>query len=101
MPASPQKTVELQKQNLATLEKTIQTLSSEAGLTWISATEIFRKAASEGQFVYYETDTHWDTEGRRLAAELVTAQLLGKKASPVPRFLSRSPKTRTPPTIIK
>lgn len=60
------------------LEAVVQKTVGANGIQWISLTPPFEAAAREGRFLYYETDTHWNSEGRQLAAEFVASQLREK-----------------------
>ncbi|HJS81251.1 MAG TPA: hypothetical protein VJ742_00270 [Nitrososphaera sp.] len=60
------------------VETAIQALCRETGIELISLTPTFERAAIQGEFLYYPFDTHWNSEGRQLAASLV-AQRLGSR----------------------
>jgi hypothetical protein len=55
------------------VEAVVQKTVGANGIQWISLTQPFEAAAREGRFLYYETDTHWNSEGRQLAAEFVAS----------------------------
>ncbi len=74
-PGIPEDSAQKQKQARAELESAVELAVKEAGLEWLSLTEAFENAAKAGEFVYYETDTHWNARGRTLAAELAAAKL--------------------------
>lgn len=71
-PGISKTSIELQKERRGEVEKTIEAAARKNGISWISLTPAFEKAAADGKFVYYETDTHWDTEGRKIAAREVS-----------------------------
>lgn len=79
MPGMSRQSVELQIKQKDEMEKAIRTAAEDAGVEWLSFTELFEKTANEGFFVYYETDTHWNTSGQKLAAELVKSYLAENK----------------------
>jgi SGNH hydrolase-like domain, acetyltransferase AlgX len=56
----------------------VQTLCRETGIELISLVPTFERAASQGEFLYYPFDTHWNSEGRQLAASVV-AETLGSR----------------------
>jgi len=60
------------------VETAVEALCREAGIELISLTPTFERAASQGEFLYYSFDTHWNPEGRQLAASVV-AQRLGSR----------------------
>ena len=57
------------------VEEMLEELTKKSGIPWISLTPSFEKAAEEGKILYYPTDTHWNTEGRELAAEVLEKAL--------------------------
>lgn len=75
LPAVSIEGAEEQKRNRFELEKVVQKKVIETKIPWLNLVDDFEKAAQSGKFLYYETDTHWNTEGRKLAAEKITALL--------------------------
>ncbi len=57
------------------LETAVKETVEEAGVRYLSLTPVFEEAARSGKFLYYPFDTHWNSEGREIAAEWVAAQL--------------------------
>lgn len=60
---------------LENLETAVSETVFRSDLPWISLTPAFNAAAKQGQFLYYENDTHWNSEGRQLAALFVWNEL--------------------------
>jgi hypothetical protein len=60
------------------VEAVVQKTVGTTGIEWISLTAPFEAAARQGRYLYYETDTHWNSDGRQLAAEVVASLLRGK-----------------------
>jgi hypothetical protein len=56
----------------------VRTLVRDADMDFLSLTPVFRKAAEEGEMLYYAFDAHWNAEGRELAARLVAHALQSK-----------------------
>lgn len=52
-------------------EKAITLVARQSGLDLISLTPVFERAATEGKMVYYALDSHWNAEGREIAAQFV------------------------------
>jgi len=50
-------------------------LASEADIPVIDLTPGFRARADSGELLYYRFDTHWNSAGRRAAAEILAAAL--------------------------
>lgn len=57
------------------------TLMDEIRLPFVDLLPAFRSLAKEGDLLYYPFDTHWNLEGRRVAAKLIAASL-GKQQIP-------------------
>jgi hypothetical protein len=59
---------------------------SGAGLTVVNLTSVFRASAaqalSEGRYLYWLDDTHWNESGIRLAAEQLASRSLVRQVSP-------------------
>jgi hypothetical protein len=66
-------------------EKSVRYLAKYHQINFISLTPAFEKAAKEGELLYYPLDTHWNSEGKELAARYVAAELRS-------RFLSHQSK---------
>jgi len=58
------------------VEATLGTLCQEKGIELISVSPAFERAASQGKFLYYPFDTHWNSEGRQIAASVVAERLV-------------------------
>ncbi len=82
LPAMDPSKIDAQKKGRAEVENSVHSAAQEIGMPWLSFTPLFEKMAMEGKFVYYETDTHWNTEGRRAAAEATAAFLKELSAAP-------------------
>lgn len=57
------------------LENTLREMNKRLFIRWVSLTEPFEKAAFEGEYLYYPADTHWNSQGRQLAAEILADTL--------------------------
>jgi len=57
------------------LEQSVSQLCAKIQVRWVSLTPAFEEAARNGELLFYPFDTHWNTEGRQLAAEVVASQL--------------------------
>lgn len=75
MPAMPKDRLNAQIENRGKLEEAVRQTVEETQISWISLTPLFETLAKEGDFLYYETDTHWNTKGRIAAAAQVAASL--------------------------
>lgn len=56
-------------------ETAVMRLLEQVGIRTISLTSSFEEAANKGRFLYYDFDTHWNSEGREIAASYVAAKL--------------------------
>ena len=56
-------------------ENALLSLAKELDVEIINLRELYEKAAQEGRVVYEQIDTHWNLEGRELAAEFVVKRL--------------------------
>jgi len=50
-------------------------LAQELDVEIVNLREVYDRAAKEGRIVYEQIDTHWNLEGRELAAEFVAKRL--------------------------
>ncbi len=57
------------------LEQTLLSLSQKIGVELVSLSPVFELAAKEGKELYYPFDTHWNSEGREVAARFVAERL--------------------------
>ena len=57
------------------IEKAIALLAAELEIELISLTPAFDAAVGSGSLLYYPLDTHWTSEARELAAQLVAERL--------------------------
>ena len=57
------------------LEQAVSEICAEIPLRCLRLTPAFENAAREGELLYYPFDTHWNSEGRQLAAEIVSSEL--------------------------
>jgi SGNH hydrolase-like domain, acetyltransferase AlgX len=57
------------------IEKAITVLANESRVDLITLTPVFNQAAAEGKMLYYPLDTHWNAEGREIAARFFAAAL--------------------------
>jgi hypothetical protein len=62
----------------ANMEKSMILLTEELDLRLIDLAPAFDRAAAEGKLLYYPFDTHWNSEGRQVAAEVV-AKAIGMR----------------------
>jgi hypothetical protein len=72
-----------QAKGRANVEKSMILLTKELDLRLIDLAPAFDRAAAEGKMLYYPFDTHWNSEGRQLAAEVV-AKAIGYARAPSP-----------------
>jgi hypothetical protein len=56
-------------------ESALLSLAKELNIEVINLREVYEPAAKEGRVVYEQIDTHWNLEGRELAAESVATRL--------------------------
>ena len=73
-----------QARGRANVEKSMILLTEELDLRLIDLAPAFDRAAAEGKLLYYPFDTHWNSEGRQVAAEVV-AKAIGHARAPSPR----------------
>ena len=73
-----------QARGRANVEKSMILLTEELDLRLIDLVPAFDRAAAEGKLLYYPFDTHWNSEGRQVAAEVV-AKAIGHARAPSPR----------------
>jgi hypothetical protein len=57
------------------IEKSIHYLAEYYKIDFISLTPVFERAAKEGELLYYPLDSHWNSEGKELAARYVAGEL--------------------------
>ena len=57
------------------VETALRALCLEIGIDLITVSPAFERAASQGKVLYYPFDSHWNTEGRQLAASVVAERL--------------------------
>jgi hypothetical protein len=57
------------------LEAAVRETVEDLGIRYLTLTPVFEEAARSGKLLYYPFDTHWNSEGRELAAEWVALQL--------------------------
>lgn len=62
-------------------ETTLAILCRELALELVSLTPAFARAAAEGRFLYYAFDTHWNAEGRQVAAGVMADWLSERHAT--------------------
>jgi len=56
-------------------EKAMKQVAQELHVDMISLTPVFKAAANAGKMLYYSLDSHWNSEGRAVAAEYVAGIL--------------------------
>jgi PAS domain S-box-containing protein len=80
-------------------EESTRRVAEKAGIQLISLAPAFKQAARQGKILYYPLDTHWNSEGREIAAQVTAAALMRLRKSP-DAAPSRSEETapRTPKT---
>ena len=61
------------------VEVALQTLCREIGIEMISLSPAFDRAASQGTLLYYPFDSHWNAEGRRVAASVLAEALISRR----------------------
>ena len=59
----------------ANVEMALRTLCRDLGIELISFSSAFERAASHGKMLYYPFDSHWNAEGRQVAATVLAARL--------------------------
>jgi SGNH hydrolase-like domain, acetyltransferase AlgX len=59
----------------ANLETSMIQLTRELDLRLIDLVPAFDRAAAEGKLLYYPFDTHWNSEGQQVAADVVAAAI--------------------------
>jgi hypothetical protein len=59
----------------ANTENAMSALAKEINLELISLTPLFEASAADGKLLYYPFDTHWNSEGREVAAVYVAKRL--------------------------
>jgi len=64
------------------VENAIVKLSQELNLELINLSPAFEQAAKDGKVLYYALDSHWNKEGREVAASFVAEKLIEKFRSP-------------------
>jgi hypothetical protein len=57
-------------------------LAEDSALPVVDLIPAFRSAAADGRLLYYPFDTHWNPEGRQLAAHILAESLTRLEASP-------------------
>jgi hypothetical protein len=60
------------------VEMALQSLCRDLGVELVSLSPAYRRAAKQGRFLYYPFDTHWNTEGRQIAASVLAGTLTSK-----------------------
>jgi hypothetical protein len=60
---------------IGNVETALRTVCQEVGIELISLSPAFEHAARQGQFLYYPFDSHWNSEGRQIAASVVAQRL--------------------------
>jgi hypothetical protein len=83
-----------QKENI---EQAMIKLSGDLNLTLLSLCPVFEATAREGKLLYDPLDTHWNSEGREVAARHV-AEFLLKAASPGKKLARQRPGSSSPPS---
>jgi hypothetical protein len=81
IPESEPNWMQIRDEQIASKDNTetaLRTLCREVGLQFISVVPAFEQAAGEGKLLFYPFDTHWNSEGRQIAAAVV-AEALGAK----------------------
>jgi PAS domain S-box-containing protein len=63
-------------------EEATQRVAAKVGIQLISLAPAFKQAARQGKFLYYPFDTHWNSEGREIAAQVTAAALMRLRKSP-------------------
>lgn len=62
-------------------ETAMSRLAHELSITVIDLSTPFEHAAKNGRLIYYPLDTHWNSEGREVAAQFVANRLVASKSS--------------------
>lgn len=57
------------------VEEAVQKAAADAQIDFLSLGPAYRQAAREGKMLYYTGDTHWNEEGRQIAADSVKEKL--------------------------
>ena len=78
------------------VETMVGTLARELGIPGIDLTPSFEEATKAGRVLYYVSDTHWNSEGRELAAKIVASALSSGES-----VWTALPSKKIPPTTKK
>jgi hypothetical protein len=65
------------------MENAMERLSQQLHIDLISISPTFDRAAKEGKLLYHRLDTHWNSEGKEVAADFVAGTLKSKYLGPV------------------
>jgi hypothetical protein len=65
------------------VEGALRLLCREVGIELISVSPAFEQAANEGKMLFYPFDSHWNSEGRQLAAAVVAETLSASRREPI------------------
>ncbi len=57
------------------VETALHSLCREVGIEFVSVAPAFEQAAGEGKMLFYPFDSHWNSEGRQIAAQVVAEAL--------------------------
>ena len=63
------------------VETALRALGLQIGVELISLSPAFERAASEGRLLYYPFDSHWNSEGRQVAASVLAEILRPRNAT--------------------
>ncbi|MFM1815913.1 MAG: hypothetical protein RLZ98_2608 [Pseudomonadota bacterium] len=63
------------------VETAVASIVRRAGLEFVSLTPAFTAAADQGRLLFYRFDSHWNTDGRELAAKVVATHLALSRSS--------------------
>jgi PAS domain S-box-containing protein len=80
-------------------EEASRRLAAKLGIELISLRPSFKQAARQGKLLYYRLDSHWNEEGRAIAAK-ATAEAIKvlQSKSPNPKSPNKSDKVKPTPT---
>jgi SGNH hydrolase-like domain, acetyltransferase AlgX len=73
-------------------------LAKQLNIPFIDLCPVFEASARDGKLLYYPFDTHWNSEGREVAAAFVAKTLRGRvevlhEVKPLPRTLPEKQKS--------
>jgi hypothetical protein len=56
-------------ENMSNTGKAVEQTAKDVGIKWLDLTPAFERETKQGRLLFYTTDTHWNSDGRELAAK--------------------------------